>query len=362
VNRLAICDPATNNQDLQARGEAALVWRWLEARLMRARLAFCVLSMLPAIAAAHAADCPAPRILASVELIAQKNGTVLVPVTVAGTPRYFSLGTASPMSTITPALASELGLVREHSGVTMINTAGRDTNRIATAPDFAIGGLKGRNIPFFVEPEPPQEAVGNQGDAAGPSRAGTLGEEFLRGYDVDLDFAAGRMNLISRDHCDGRILFWKSELMTKVPMSVTDDNKIFLEMTLDGHRLDTILSTNTAHTAINRKVAKTVYDVDGDAPGNEPAGRLNDTPLYAHRFGSLAAGGLAVSNPRIVLLPDLVQDDARHLHPLRSNRRLDLREPRLPDLLLGMSTLSQLHLYIAYGERALYISPAARPQ
>jgi hypothetical protein len=145
-------------------------------------------------------------------------------------------------------------------------------------------------------------------------------------------------------------------------MSVTDDNKIFLEMTLDGHRLDAILSTNTAYTSINRKVAKTVYDVDSDAPGDEAAGQLNDMPLHAHRFGSLAAGGLAVSNPRIVLLPDLVQDDARHLHPLRSNRRLNLREPRLPDLLLGMSTLSQLHLYIAYGERALYISPAAHPQ
>jgi len=327
---------------------------------MRAHLALCVLSMLAGVAAAHAADCPPPRILASVELVRQKNGTVLVPVTVAGTARYFSLGTASPMSTITPALASELGLVREHSGVTMINTAGRDTNRIATAPDFAIGGLKGSNIPFFVEPS--QEAAGIQGDAAGPSRAGTLGEEFLRGYDVDLDFAAGRMNLISREHCDGRILFWKSELMTKVPMSVTDDNKIFLEMTLDGHRLDAILSTNTAYTSINRKVAKTVYDVDSDAPGDEAAGQLNDMPLHAHRFGSLAAGGLAVSNPRIVLLPDLVQDDARHLHPLRSNRRLNLREPRLPDLLLGMSTLSQLHLYIAYGERALYISPAAHPQ
>ena len=94
---------------------------------MRAHLALCVLSILAGVAAAHAADCPPPRILASVELVRQKNGTVLVPVTVAGTARYFSLGTASPMSTITPALASELGLVREHSGVTMINTAGRDT-------------------------------------------------------------------------------------------------------------------------------------------------------------------------------------------------------------------------------------------
>lgn len=328
---------------------------------MRARLAFCVLLTVLGTAPARAADCPPAHVLASLDLVPQKNGTFLIPVTLAGTPRYFSLGTASPMSTVTPALAAELGLTREHFGVTMINTAGHDTNRIATVPDFAVGNLKGTSEPFLIEPEP---AGGDEaGTADGPRRAGTLGADFLRAYDVDLDFAARKMNLISRDHCDGQILFWKSELMTKVPMSVTDDNKIFLEMTLDGHQLDTILSTNAARTSINLRVAKTVYDIGNDAPGNEPAGRLDDTSLYAHRFGALAAGGLGVNNPEIVLLPDLVQDDARHLHPLRSNRRLNLREPRLPDLLLGMSTLGQLHLYIAYGERALYISPAAaRPQ
>jgi hypothetical protein len=324
---------------------------------LRACLGFCALLTVLASISARGADCSPPRIVASVDMVAQRNGTFLVPVTVAGTPRYFSVGTAVPMSTITPALATELDLVREHFSVTMINTAGRDTNRTATVPEFSIGNLKGTSERFLVAPDPPEEAAAN--GAPGPRRAGTLGADFLRAYDVDLDFAAGKMRLISRDHCEGQILFWKSELMTKVPMSVTDDNKIFFPMTLDGHEVDTILATGVPVTSINLRVAKTLYDVGNDSAGNEPAGRLNDTPLYAHRFGSLAAGGLGINNPRIVLLPDLIREDAAHLHPLRSTHRLTLHDPHLPDLLLGMSTLKQLHLYIAYAERALYISPAA---
>ena len=320
-------------------------------------MALCALLTVLGAASARGADCQPPRIVAAVDMIAQRNGTFLVPVTVAGTPRYFSIGTDAPMSVITPALATELGLVREHFGVTMINTAGRDTNRIATVPEFSIGNLKGTSEEFLVAPDPPGEAAA--AGAPGPRRAGTLGADFLRAYDVDLDFAAGKMRLISRDHCEGQILFWKSELMTKVPMSVTDENKVFFPMTLDGHEVDTILSTGSPATSLNLRVAKTLYDVGNDSAGNEPAGRLNGVPLYAHRFGSLSAGGLGVNNPRIVLLPDLVREDAARLHPLRPMHRLMLHDVHLPDLLLGMSTLKQLHLYIAYAERALYISPAA---
>jgi len=41
----------------------------------------------------------------------------------------------------------------------------------------------------------------------------------------------------------------------------------------------------------------------------------------------------------------------------------DTRQPAgLPDLRLGMSTLSKLHVYIAYKERKLYITESATPQ
>ena len=318
-------------------------------------LALALAGALPA----WADDCKPPRIVASVDMVPQANGTVLVPVMVAGSPHYFRVGTAAPMSSVTAAFAQQMGLMREHSGITMINTAGRDTNRVATLPDFSIGALKPANVPAFIEPDAPSGALEGV-------RAGTLGADILRAYDVDLDFGAHKMNLISRDHCDGQILFWKSELMTRVPMSIADDNKIVFPMTLDGHELQAVLSTGAANTSMSLKAAREHYDVGNDSAGNEPAGMLNDQRLYAHRFKSLAAGGLAVGNPRIVLLPDLVEEDAHRLHPLRNSGlhpRLDQREAHLPDLILGMSTLKQLHLYIAYAERALYISPvSATPQ
>jgi hypothetical protein len=36
----------------------------------------------------------------------------------------------------------------------------------------------------------------------------------------------------------------------------------------------------------------------------------------------------------------------------------DMPPPHLPALLLGMAELRQLHLYIAYGEKTLYVTAA----
>jgi hypothetical protein len=308
---------------------------------------------------AHAA-CDPPHVVATLDLLPQNNGMVFVPVTIGGERHYFSLGTASPISTVTPALVQHLALIREHFGVTMIDTAGRDTNSTATVPQFALGGLTATSQRFLIEADTQATtepiAAADAITSGEQRRVGTLGADFLRAYDVDLDFGARKMRLIAKDHCDGQILFWKSELMAKLPIMVTDENKITFPMTLDGHELQAVLSSNTPNTAISLRAAGEVYDVKNGSAGNEPAGQLNDTRLYAHRFQSLSAGGLTISNPRLVLLPDLVQDAVRHL---RRGRRPSWREPRLPDLILGMSTLRQLHLYIAYHEQALYVSPAA---
>src|SRR5471032_775361 len=123
---------------------------------------------------AHAA-CDPPHVVATLDLLPQNNGAVLVPVTVGGERHYFSLGTASPMSSVTPALVQHLALMREHFGVTMINTAGRDTNRTATVPEFALGGLTATSQRFLIEADTP--ATTEPIMSTDERRVGTLGAD-----------------------------------------------------------------------------------------------------------------------------------------------------------------------------------------
>ena len=61
-------------------------------------------------------------------------------------------------------------------------------------------------------------------------------------------------------------------------------------------------------------------------------------PVYSYPFKSLSFGAVSVTNPHIEIVSDKVWGENR--------------------LLLGVDILRQLHLYIAYKERKLYVTPA----
>src|SRR5215469_12824583 len=75
---------------------------------------------------------------------------------------------------------------------------------------------------------------------------------------------------------------------------------------------------------------------------------------YRHTFASLSFGDVAASNPHFAIIPDLVN---RVREPEIGTRFAD-EEGGTPPMLLGMNILRHLHIYIAYKEQKLYISPA----
>ncbi len=49
---------------------------------------------------------------------------------------------------------------------------------------------------------------------------GILGADMLRNVDLDLDFAAGKLNLVSQDHCSGNVVYWQAPAVAVVPMTL----------------------------------------------------------------------------------------------------------------------------------------------
>ena len=70
---------------------------------------------------------------------------------------------------------------------------------------------------------------------------------------------------------------------------------------------------------------------------------------------------MAVSKIDLRIIPDLMHNWLRHAPPTGSRLSGQVEADGLPDLLLGMDVLRHLHIYIAYKEEMLYVTPASSP-
>jgi hypothetical protein len=204
-----------------------------------------------------------------------------------------------------------------------------------------------------------------EGGANGPDIedfGGILGADMLQNVDLDLDFAVGKLNFVSPDHCAGNVVYWQAPAVAIVPITLDRWGHVFFRMQLDGRRVNAALDTGASTTVLNLDVARRTFRVDVNAPDVEKVGELSGgytANVYRRRFKSLAFEGVTINDPMITILPDLMggmnQGTTRTGSLIRDERN------GLPDMILGMNTLSRMHVYIAYKERKLYIT-AANPQ
>ena len=80
--------------------------------------------------------------------------------------------------------------------------------------------------------------------------------------------------------------------------------------------------------------------------------------IFAHAFHSLSFGGVTVNNPRLMVRPDRTGAYDHDNGTLTGSRLYHLDDNVEPDISIGMDILSKLHLYFAFPERKLYVTPA----
>jgi predicted aspartyl protease len=303
---------------------------------------FCVAAGAPL--PAHAADAPdcSLHYLARLDMRTNSDGTVTVPVKLGGRDVFFLIDTGGFVSTLDPHLADSMQLRPRTVGVSMYGVGGAQTNKMVRPEDFWIGaGLHASSLWFFLSPFPLQGGW-----------KGSIAPEILRNYDVDFDFVKGTFSLFSQDHCPGKVAYWSPDKLAVVPMSIDPNNgHIEIPVAVDGQKMTATIDTGAYVSIMRMSAAKRYLNVDENAPGMSPQNdRINgkvmkiyNYPFKAINFQDAGDGsGVAVNNPRILVLQD---DDMRHLGT---------------DLVLGMGMLRQLHIYIAYKEGKMYLSPALK--
>jgi predicted aspartyl protease len=305
--------------------------------------------------------CPPLTILTSLDMKIGKSGRVFVPTLINGTAEDMLIDTGGFFAELTGTAVQTLKLTPHTSKLGLIGVSGR-TTRMAVNTSFAMGNLRADDADFMVAPD----EVKLEHDL--PSAGGIIAPNLLIPYDLEFDFANNKVNLLSQKHCDGKVIHWPADTVSVIPMVVTREAHIKVPVKLDGHDYMATLDTGAASTTLNLNDATRDFPLkpgDADTPARGEMRPDQSSTFYAHRFKSLSLEGIAVSNPTIMLLPDLVSNKmgATAADALLRHTRMDNtdHDTGLPDMILGMDILRRLHFYIAYKEKKLYVTPASAP-
>jgi predicted aspartyl protease len=302
--------------------------------------------------AAQAEDCGPLKQITSIDLVAAPN-RALVPVSINGIPKLFLLDTGGDVSQINGTVAQELKLPLRDSGVKMLDLYGNASTKMTRVEKFGIGRLVGEDVELGIQPNP------NFG--VGTRFVGIFAPDMMGRYDVDVDFGSYKMNYFSLDHCEGHVVYWPHAALAVVPMTFRQRH-ILLPVKIDGKDLTAEIDTGASNTSMTAQAARRVFGIVPETPGNVPLNAQGMAAAFGRVFSTLDFDGVAVKNPHIVILPDLMgsKDPNNGFQTGTRAKMVDDLEGR-PDMLIGMNILKKLHLYIAFGEKKLYISEASSP-
>ena len=279
-------------------------------------------------AAQQVKDCPLHRIMAA-EMQTIPDGRVTIPVQLESHDYRLMIDTGGYINTLTPHVVKQESYHPRQTPAVSRGMGLRKLDSYVIVKDFSIGRTHGKDFDFYV-------------DAFNSNFAdGTLAPQVLAAYDLDLDFGHGKFNLISQDHCPGAGVYWADQAAV-VPIEIKSGTHIRIPVTIDGKEIMAIVDTGAETSYITMRAAKRFLDLDEKNPalklrGNIPVNGMTG-PVYNYPFKSLNFGNVVVNNPHIEMVGDKVWGD--------------------DDLLLGIGILRQLHVYIAYKEKKMYITPA----
>jgi predicted aspartyl protease len=294
----------------------------------------------------RAADCKPLRLINSIKMTTNADrNRFYVPVAINGTPENLLLDTGGGMTSISQKAIKELKLDDTFSKYVAGDMAGNTSDRAVRVATFDLGNLRGENMKFHVAPfrKLPGEAVG------------ILSADLFLQYDIDLDFGADRLNYFAQDHCEGRVAYWPERPMAILPGDFRN-GYLIVDVTLDGKVFQAILDTGAPTTTAGISEVISNFHLE---PGSQDL-QETDPPVikeeedekdknkphwkyYSHKFERLSFGDITVLHPQVDLLPEMIFGG-----PLSNHGTI----------IIGINVLRQLHIYIAYGEKKIYITPA----
>lgn len=293
-----------------------------------ALLAFCA-ALVPL--RAQEQDCRL-KLLASLPMRTDRTDRLIVAASIEGHPAQMMVDTGSPIAILSHAYAEAQNLRQIELGKSRMQLyGGIALKNYVRVENFEFGGVPFSQVIFLVTPN----------DQPLADTDGVVGSDFLSNFDADFDFVNSKLNLFAPHPCDGRAVYWTQGPVAKIPFETGDGGgHIVVPVELDGHAMKAVLDTGASTSVVNLESTLETFGLTKDSPILEPVPGSGKDQVYRYPFKVLTVGGLTVNNPNILLIPMGLSHFGH-------------------EILLGIPILRQLHLYIAYKERMLYITPAS---
>ena len=299
---------------------------------------------------AHASDTCGPlKPLNQVQM--NRNGFAdMVPVTINGVPKDFLFDTGGYYTQVSRPVADELELPVQQGKIQMSDATGRISRDQASIREFVVGNMRSTDLDFPISP------VSLPID-------GIFALDHWTAFDLDVDFGSDMLNIFSQDHCPGGGQYWAAPAKAVIPITM-EGFHIFVPVTLDGHELSAAIDTGENRTSMTADEAKQLFSLDLGSEDTPEAGGVNGNTslkVYTHIFNGLALGDIAVNNPKVAIVPNIVSNNADLAPLVGDSAKTETKPLNRPDLIIGMDVLRQLHVYFAFGENKLYASMASAP-
>jgi predicted aspartyl protease len=309
------------------------------------------LSMLALGATAARADDCALKLINTLPLTMTDNGlAALVPVHINGQEKLFLLDTGGAATQISVDAIKDLNLRMRESNIKLLSLGGSAAEGLVKVDTFALGKLQDRNAELLVSP------FRFGGD---PPVAGILAGDYMARYDLEFNFADGKLNYMSPEHCTGKVVYWNAPAVAVVPMKFIDHH-LRIEVELNGKKFRAIIDTGATDTTLTAGDARRVFNLTEDSPGVRQLSGSKGQMRFEKIFDTLTFDGIAVGHPHITVLPELIgRHDANN--SVVTGTRLqhaDDPDPTAPTMLIGMNILTKLRFYVAFSENKIYLTPA----
>ena len=320
---------------------------------------------------ALADDCSVLKEVASIDMTVGTAGRYLVPVSINDKPQNMLLATAGGITSLRQDGANAMGLRPiDDSRIKLLSGNGNASQSYVTT-NFRLGTIQLPRLDVIVMP--------NTGNGT-PPFVGNLAGDLLKLYDVEMDFANRKLNFFTKDHCPGKVIYWKASAYAMLPITLqlpTGDTSrtgfrlytnrgshIYVPISMNGKDLKAALDTAALTSTMSTDTAKYMFGVTADSPGAAPLESPDGNPEhrpFTYTFPSLTFDTVTVTNAKFLVYPNLTGAKDPN-----NDFRTDTRLHRIDDGIggattIGLDVLRKLHLFVAYSEGKLYITPASAP-
>ena len=325
---------------------------------------------------AQAPTCATPKVAGkTIDLGGVPGGDLMtVPVEINGTPKQFLLDINTTPDAVSQAAVAALHLpevdqasqsnafadlntpYQFKAAVVDVKSGGTSMNyqtRVRVA-SFAIAGTIVQNLEFLV--------ANDRDMGKSEPYDGVLTGSLFPQYDINFDFGGKQLSFLDPTSCTdpNQVAYWPHAVVAVIPMTIKN-GRISVPVMINGHSVDAVIDTGSPRTVMRRDIAEKL-GLEMGTPDTVPDGDAEDgmgQRIYRHVFPQISFGGVTANN-----VPARIQTNSM-IHPIHREPTLGSRAQfasspadRIPDFALGMDMLHQLHLYAAFGQNQLYVTPA----